>query len=114
MKNWFQRRFINFLVRGLFNTISKDDILRVERQPIGVKVFIGSKELPKDNVLKLKQDAQVFEESVIWKILSNELKHQANLRMFEKSKTVEDIVAGKMLLYLVDVVEMKIAELKNL
>lgn len=110
MKKFLQKIFINWIVKDLFNTVGKDDILRVE----GNDIYYKKRKLGKSTVDKIKEDANSFEGSTIWRILKNELKYVHNLRMFEHGKTDEDLLAGKMGLYNLDIIEKKIAQIKNL
>ena len=110
MKSYLQKKFINVLVKGLFNGITGDDILRVE----GNKMFLKGKELDQELVHKLRLDAQTFHDSTLWKLLANEAIYRANERMFEKSKSIEDIMVGKSILYCVDLLRKKVKEIANL
>lgn len=109
MKSYLQRLFIKFLTQHLFNAIGEEDVLRV----VGREVRFKGKTLSPEMVGKLKQDAKLFSDSSLWEILMNECKYQANVRMYEKSVSVADIVAGKMMLVNVEVIEKKIASLKS-
>ncbi len=109
MKSWLQRIFINVLVRHLFNMVTEDDLLRMHGQQYS---FLG-RALDRETVIRLKADAKGFRDSSVWKVLSTEAKYQANVRMFEKSVSNADILAGKMMLYTVDIIEKKLDQLSS-
>lgn len=110
MKSWLRRKLVRFIVKDLFNLVDGEDILRVDTR--GGIIFRGQV-LPKEEVEAIKRDAAHFRDSFLWKALTNEVKYIANKRMFEKSQTLDDILAGKLLLYILDVLENKIKQLSN-
>jgi hypothetical protein len=110
MKSWLQRKFINILVRHLFNTVTEEDILQMRGQSY---LFLG-RPLDKEVVIKLKADAKMWRSSSLWQILSTEAKWKANERMFFKGSNPADLLFGKAMLYLlVEVIEQKLEQLSN-
>jgi len=101
MKNWLQKRLINILAKNLFNTVTEDDILKVRQGG----VYLRGRKLDKDTLAALQEDAEKYSESTLWKIISNEVKQVSNLRMYEKGTTSDDILAGKIALYVLEVIE---------
>ena len=99
VKGWLQKKLINLLARHLFNSVSFDDILSVRKDGI----WLNGRKLSDADVKQIKSEAGALKRFLLWGLLNNELKLAANMRMFEKSQTVEDIVAGKLLLYQVNV-----------
>lgn len=111
IKNYLQKRFINLLVHQLFNTIDEDDILQIIGDKVGL---MGGRELDAEKISRIKEDAQRFQNSLIWKILKNEVKFVANKRMYEKGITTDDILAGKLMLHILEIFERKLRQIKNL
>lgn len=110
MKSWLQKTFINLLVRHLFNLVTEDDVLRM----VGRTITFQGQTLSKEMVLKLAADAKTWRDSMLWQVLATEVRFKASERMFEKSMSVDDMLAGKMALYNLEVIEKKIAQLSNL
>ena len=106
-----QKRFINYLVGDLFNTISEKDILK--ELPGRIVKYRGDT-LGAEEISALKHDAKVFTESVLWEVLSNEVKYLSNLRMYERGKNEEDIIMGKAFLYALETINRKLKELSQL
>ena len=88
IKKWLQKRLINWIVHDLFNTIDEGDILANKN---GVISYQG-KSLGADERAILRGEAQTLSKSLLWEILSKEVKYLSNLRMFEKGKTDEDLL----------------------
>lgn len=110
MKGWLQRTFINLLVHHLFNFVTEDDVLTMR----GQNVYFQGRKLDKETVMKIRVDAKQWKNSLLWQILDTEGRWQANKRMFEKSQTIEDILAGKIMLsYHEDVIKRKLDQLSN-
>lgn len=110
VKAYLRRRFINWLVHGLFNTIDEDDILRV----VGGKLTLKGKFISEELKVKLKDDAERFKDSTIWKIIKTESQYVVNKNMFYKGQTTDDLLAGKVMLYLLQILSKKIDSLTKL
>lgn len=119
IKNYLQKRLINILVKDLFNTISVEDVISVKQERdkktgrIIRRVFSSGRELDAHALNLLKQDAEKFNRSSLWKLLSNVVKYNANLRMYEKGKTNDDILAGKCSLWTLKIIEKAIDDIQN-
>ena len=62
----------------------------------------------------LREEAKMLVKMRLWSILTNTLKAQAQKTMFEKAETFDDMVAGKTMLYNIDIQEKIVAILENL
>jgi hypothetical protein len=94
-------------VKELFNTIGVDDILKIEH---GVWT-IGGKEINDVTKRLLQAEAKVLVESRLWKELKKDIQYRANQIMFEKSKTEQDLIAGKLWLYTLDSIETRLNQI---
>lgn len=104
-----QKHLAKFIIDDVFNIITADDILTVKTPDIW---FFKGKELNKNQISKLKAEAIGFYDSDLWKILRDELRFKAHNRLCNESKTEEDLIAGKMLLYLVSVIESRLKSMQ--
>lgn len=96
-----RHELLTLAVKDLYTTISSKDVLREDH--LGVWHFKGKPLLPEmRNVLI--SEAQILIKSKLFEILNNDLKDLANSIMFTRSKDIDDMIAGKLLLYLTDVV----------
>lgn len=92
-------------VADLFCTISKDDILSElddQGKPKGYFTFMGE-ELKEHEIRKIAVQASNLKDSYLWKVLKAESRYQAGLKMFEHSKNDFDLIAGKQILFNLDV-----------
>lgn len=110
MKKWLQKKFINYIVKDLFNGLTEKDIL-VQTEDNGI-MFKGKK-LDNSDVASLYRDAENIKKSTMWKLLTNDAKYQANKRMFEKSNSVEDMMAGKLMLYSIEILDNTLRKLSK-
>ena len=62
----------------------------------------------------LIQDAKLMRELPLWKKLINEMKYIASERIFNTSKSWEEVLGGKFMLYTLDVLEKKIQKLSKM
>lgn len=111
MKQWLRKKLINLLVKRLFNGLTEDDVLKVRGK--NVILYKGFKLKP-EKIESIKVDAKTFRDSVIWKLLSDDMKYVANKRMFEVSESMDDMMAGKMVLYTIDLINKKLDNLSKL
>ena len=103
------RRFIlRWLVRNLLNAISIDDLLRIE----GGKVFIGKRELGAEEIKALKSEASVFEKTLLWKLMLNNLFWIANFKMIRGADREREMDGGRMMTLLIDTLEQFLEKLK--
>jgi len=87
-------------MRNFFNAISEEEILTVTRN--GYQ--IGNQILSDDQMKGLQSHASVVVQSDLWKYINNNLKYLANYRMYNGSKTVDDMVFGKAMLYNLEII----------
>lgn len=102
------KEILTELVRDLFNTIDEHDILREE---IDGTWYVGDKELQDAEKKIVISEAQMFLKGKVWNVLQRDVKYLANKRMYISSRTEMDLVAGKLLLYLLDIIKTRLQSL---
>lgn len=65
-------------------------------------LFINGEKIEGGKLANLKSEAEFILKTDLWKILDETLRFTAYERMFTKSKTIEDLLSGKMWLYHID------------
>lgn len=110
MKQFLRRKFINFIARQIFNLVVENDILKVS----GNKVIHKGRVLTNDEKKSIIGQAKSMNEMFFWELLLTEMKHIGNQKIYFESKTESDLLAGKMILWVVDVMERKVKNLSNL
>ncbi len=103
-----KHKILTRAVKKSFTTVSEDDILKVITD---TKWLYGGRELSETEVASLKEQADSFRNSHLFQILEKDLRYQANRKMFIESRNTEDLVAGKLLLYLWDVVKTRLKKI---
>lgn len=115
MKKYFQKLFINLLVKHLYNTVTERDLIQIRgRDKTGPIVIYRNERLDQDKVQRLRESAELFKNSDIWRMLRRAVQLSANERMYNKSKTTDDILAGKMALWNLEVIDKTIEKLSQL
>lgn len=109
IKDKWRNYVLSVNVAHLFNTIGKDDIL----EQIGTTWYIGERELGREEMKKIVAEALVLKHSMLWKVINNDIRYQANLRMFEESKDLGDLTMGKSWLWVLDCIKTRINELAD-
>jgi hypothetical protein len=111
MKKRLQRKFINILVKHLFNGITEEDVLVKHK---GGKVSYRRGVIPLEQLQGIEEEAQRFQSSMVWKLVKDEIRFMANKRMFVKSNAIEDILFGKTMLYVIEMIDRTLIRLSNI
>lgn len=75
--------------------------------------LVGGKKVTPAQAANLKQEAQMLATTSLWKVFTETLRHEAQLRMFEKAKTTEDMNWGKAILHAVGIFETIVHSVEN-
>lgn len=96
-----KRRIIRYLVKNLLVAITEEDILTITNKGW----FTRNRKLDESEVNQLKEEAISLKGSVLWKLMSNEIRYMANLQMFEKGDVPNSTVFGRGMLYNLQLLE---------
>ena len=108
MKKYLRKKFINFLVKHLYKTISVDDLLKADKQG---RLYIGSKLLTKESSDRFREEAEKILKSPLWPLLRTEVEYHAVQKVLHKSESMEDVVSGKLMIYILDIISAKLKSL---
>ncbi len=103
MRDYLQKLFIRFLIKDVFHTISKEDILRGGKWK--------GKELDSETLARIKVQASTFKDSTLWQVLKAELQWSAAKTLLEKGSTASDIRIAQIQGYLTKVIDDKLEDL---
>lgn len=95
-------------VARLFNTVGAEDIVS---QGADGTWFVQGKAITDGEKKMLIAEAQHFLNTRLWKVLKADVQYQANRKMFILSKDVDDLIAGKLCLYLLDVLQTRLSSM---
>lgn len=76
-------------------------------------IQLNNKRASDNEALALKKEAEMIEQTGLWKVFTETLRYQAQLRLFTEAKTIEDMNWGKALLHSIGVLENVIESCKN-
>jgi len=109
LAEWDDKKVLQETVKELFNTIGEDDILK----EIDGKITVKGKPISEQYKGQLIVEAQTLMGSKLWQVLKDDLRYRANITMFERSKTEQDLIAGKILLFLIDSIKTRLESLSK-
>ncbi len=66
---------------------------------------VGGKRLTAVQAKNLQDEVKMLEQTQLWKLFTETLKHEAELRMFMNAKTTEDLFWGKAILHAIGIFE---------
>jgi hypothetical protein len=107
-----KKYIINFIAGKLFKLVTEDEFLRVD--PKTGNVHYRGTVLTKQSVESLAHEAKNIKSSELYKVMLNEMTFIANKKMFFDSTSETDILAGKMILWTLDVLSRKIDNISRL
>lgn len=105
-----RRAVLNYLTKKLYPGLTSDDILIVAGENV---IIHKGKALSRDDAIRIKESAELFSKSAIWQYLKTDARYQAQLMMFERSTSTEDMKNGKMMLFLIEQLDKKLKELSH-
>lgn len=106
-----RRRLLTLAVRRLFNTIGPDDILKVHDDK-RTWLFKGKPLLEVEQNL-LIAEAKTFLNSKLWQIFEADICWQANRKTFLLAKDDLDMIAGKSILYTLDIMKTRLKSMES-
>lgn len=74
---------------------------------------LGGKKLTKNQLGNLQSEVMMLEKMELWKVFTQTLAHEANLRMFKQAKTERDLDWGKAILHSISIFETLLKVLQN-
>lgn len=86
-------------------TFDPKDIIEARRTPQGIKIFMDGKELTREALADLKQEAVKLSKSPLRGIIQTKLKALALDKAVNTSTKWEEVLAGKMILYTLQIEE---------
>ena len=104
-----QKHLARFITNDVFNVISEDDLLNIK----GKEWKHNGRTLDITEIKNLIEQAQLMERLKLWAMLKTELKYHAQDRLTNKSKTESDLIAGKMMIYIIELLENRVKYISN-
>lgn len=105
------------LIRSLLKKIGPVDMdLVIGEAKYGDRhmLKLAGKRVEDNEALALKNEAELIEKTKLWKTMTETLRYQAQLRMFEQSQQSEDVyISGKFLLHAISTLEHILWACKN-
>lgn len=105
-----RERLLNWVVKHLFNGITKKDIFQIKDG----EIYYRERPLKEDQKQRVIERANVYKEDEFWKMLRREVRYQANRKMYYKSKDWQDMFFSKAALWAVEIMEKKVDDLSQL
>lgn len=105
-----KRKILAYITRKLLVTITEYDILVTRNR----KLYLRGEELSKEQQDVLASESRILAQSRPLNLILREMKYLSNKQMFENSKTTDDMIFGKAMLYTIDIIEKKINSLSKL
>lgn len=110
-----KRRIINWLTKHLLCAVNADEVVTILTNAQGkpLKVMIKGEQIADAQWKSLASEVKALESLQAFSIIMNTLAEQAKLRMFEQSKTDNDIIFGKAMLFTLDTQKKLLEALKQ-
>lgn len=101
---------LDLITKDLFTVKTKRDIIRLEGRDLVYKGNI----LTDSEKKSIISQAETIKKLELWNILQDELKYLSCEKMYYDSKTEEDILFAKAILWTIDILEKKVENLSKL
>jgi len=96
-----KKLILNLLLKHLLKAITLSDVLKIDEKT--GQATLGGEKITDNELRGLKEEAGYIQRTRLWSVLTNTLQDQAHTVMFTKSKSWEDMVTGKTMLYNIDI-----------
>ena len=73
----------------------------------------GGKRISPVQVKNLQDEVKMLEQTQLWKLFTETLKHEAEMRMFTNAKTTEDLFWGKAILHAIGILKSICTSIRN-
>ena len=101
---------INYITKALYNDVNKEDILTLKEN----KLFLKGLPITEETKKSLASQAKTIQTFDIYKLLMDEMRVSANKKLYYDSRTEYDILFAKAILWTIDVLEKKLANISKL
>lgn len=96
-----KKLILRWAVRNLLTAVLLEDLLRIQ----GNKIFVGKRELTREEITSLKSEAKSFESSLFYKLLLTNLYWIANFKMMRGADSEIEMVNGRMMTLVIDTIQ---------
>lgn len=101
---------IRLLTKHLVRFMTAEDVLRVVHRSI----YFGESKLSDEEIGLLKEEAQAFKDSMLWKYMRRNIQYLANEKMTKTARNTDDIEYGLSMFYNLDIIEKFIDKFRSL
>lgn len=110
MKKYTQDEAINEALASMVGTVKLENVFNSKVIPAGINAgkygcTLGKKRISPVQVKNLQDEVKVLEQTQLWKVFTDTLKHEAEIRMFYEAKNEQDLFWGKAILHAIRVFE---------
>jgi len=99
-----KRKILQFLLRKLYLAPTDDSFIKIN----GGIITKNGKPLSKAQTDNYKAQANTLKEMELFNDLLKQLKYNATQSIYYKSQNIDDIIFGKVILYVIELIEKKI------
>jgi hypothetical protein len=92
---------LNLTLKYLFPSVMENSVLK----EVGGVMYVGGEKMTDHDIANLTSECLFLKESRLWDVFMNTVKSQAREVMFERSKSFDDMLSGKLMLYNLDVLD---------
>lgn len=119
MKKYILNKFLTYFLKNYICIITEDDFLQIKTlkiSPSKAKEVLHrqGKPLSESRQKNFKTDAKILKQSDLYNMLMNELRVKAENDILNKSKTMDDVIIGKAILYIVKLIQDKVERISDL
>ena len=104
-----KREILTEAVKKLYNSIGPDDILK--QNPDGTWTF-QDRPITQTEVEQLRAEARVILGMKLWRAIKLDIRYQIGKKVWEEANCMDDILWGKLLTYLDDIIRTRLQRMK--
>lgn len=113
-----EREILYTLLADMVGAVDPKDVFFAKQIESGKSagkyaILLGGKKITAAALSNLKAEAATLESMQLWKLFTQTLSHESNLRMFKQAKTERDMDFGKAILHAVSIFDTIVKAIRN-
>lgn len=108
LRKYLKNKAIHWITKDLLKAISEEDVLRNDGNH---GIICKGRKISKEMQDQIQVEAEYINQSIVFKLVMDDMRYLANQTMFDKSTQFDDVLFGKAQLYVIDILSKKIKNL---
>lgn len=107
---WLKQKLINWALKRINISITPEDVFRIDKQGA---IWLGNEKIEEMELRSLQGEIKALENMRLWRVLNETVRYNSVRMAVHEAQNWEQVIAGKMSLWVLGVFEDVIARIKR-